>query len=363
MARVLLLLLLLGSFASPARADLPADEAEVRRAYARCGTAPGFEIPPPLGPEDHDWSSFTVDRRTAGWLVAYTSWGNGVDAEFGGWRELFDPARCAQLRYDWGTSDGAMRSEGEIRWRNRGEPSDDELRDVASERGRSDEPAHAFAQLWLSSRCDGGPDGEPAGPTEGRSWDVVGPMAPAQPWFPGRPVTQVATFWSERSTGSPLRGVDVPGLGTPRRAHRSGAFELWTAERDDRNGAQAIALYDPRTDRHRWLAVTRGCIHGTTVRWIADGEGIAVGVTVSRHGVYAANDGVLVLDLERGLAMRLVVDGNLARSDDDDLLVAREGSRVRAATVLHGVLRLELRAIAERARLRAASPAWPPGIP
>lgn len=314
-------------------------EGVVRRAYARCAEALAFEPPPVLSADDEESASVHFARRGDRWLVTYDTWGNGVDATYSGWKELFDPSRCAQLRYEWETSDGAMRTEGELRWHNRGEPTDAELREVAAERGDPSNPAHGFARMWLAQACLDLPALE-----VGADWDLAGPMGPAQPWMSGRPVAPVATFWpdAQQQPGA-LRGIEVPGgdgFEPPRRVRRVGRLEIWEASRRDRNGARAIAVFDRRADRHRWLAVTRGCINGTEVRWIGSDPRFAVGITESRHPVYQHADGVIVLDLELGVAFRWSAGSS--------------GGSIRALVARRSFFR----ELAERARVRAGSPAW-----
>lgn len=324
-------------------AQPPADaESVVRRAYARCAAALAFEPPPVLSADDEDWESVHVAQRGERWLVRYNTWGNGVEATYSGWNELFDPSHCTQLRYEWQTSDGAMRTEGVVRWQHRGEPTNAELREVAAERGDASNPAHAFARMWLSQTCLDLPLLEVR--ADGR-WDLAGPMGSAQPWMRGRPVAPVATFWPDpQQQPGALRGSEVPGgerFGPPRRVRRVGRLEIWELRIRDRNGARAIAVYDRRADRHRWLTVTRGCINGTVVRWLGNDSRFAVGITESQHPVYQHGDGVLVLDLELGVAFRWSAEPS--------------GGSIRALVARRSFFR----ELAERARVRAGSPAWP----
>lgn len=329
--------------AAPADAqrDDARDEREARRAYARCGEAEGFEAPPVLTLDDEDYADVHFVQRGPRWLVHYATWGNGVDAGYAGWSEMLDPRSCARLRYEWATSDGAMRSESTFRWHNRGAPTDEEVRELAAERGQVSNPAHALARLRLAQRCH-----ELPGITAARAWELAGPIAPAQPWLAGRPATPVSTFWpNPQQTPGTLGGVTVPALSAPARVRQAGALELWSSSASDRNGAQAIAVYDPRADRHRWLVLTRGCIQGTRVRWIAAEGPFVIGITESRHPVYQDGDGVLVLDLQRGLAFRWAPGFGPPSPILADLLAAP----ARASFFLE---------LAERSRERAARPAW-----
>lgn len=353
MTRAWTALLLVTMIAAPAHAQRSGarDEEEARRTYARCGEAEGFEAPPVLTAEDSEWGVLDITRHGALFLVSHYYWGNGVEASYGGWRELLDPRSCAQLRYEWAGSGNSSRADGELRWRNRGAPSEEELRDLAAERGRPGDPAHAFAQLRLAQRCDELPE-----ITSGRAWELAGPITPAQPWLPGRPATPVDTFWpdAQQEPGT-LRGVEVPApisSSAAWRVRRIGGLELWSAAVQGRNGAQVIAVYDPRADLHRWLVATIGCIYGTEIRWLGHEGSLVIGVTRSRHPAYQWNDGVLVLDLARGLAFRW----------EPSFSPAQEGPPL--AELVRGPHRARFfRALAGRVAERAASPAWMPAMP
>ena len=97
----------------------------------------------------------------------------------------------------------------------------------------------------------------------------------------------------------------------PRRLRVIDDLEIFGADIPGRNGGLALALYDPRGDRHRWLLFTRDCLQGTSIYWLAAGSGLAIGYAASDHPVYAeeGRDGLFALDLTNARAYRLLLAG------------------------------------------------------
>ena len=112
------------------------------------------------------------------------------------------------------------------------------------------------------------------------------------------------------------RGTDQAALGqhhchTDEREQQTRLPRTFGANIPGRNGGLALALYDPRGDRHRWLLFTRDCLQGTSIYWLAAGSGLAIGYAASDHPVYAeeGRDGLFALDLTNARAYRLLLAG------------------------------------------------------
>ncbi|MGE0549436.1 MAG: hypothetical protein AB7O24_13420 [Kofleriaceae bacterium] len=159
------------------------------------------------------------------------------------------------------------------------------------------------------------------------TWDhaIEGPLASAQPWLSGMPVSSPATFWRaslldsihshahlvlgedprgfEPNGNAELVGVRVPALTSrPTRTFAAATIDVFEAEIPGRNAGRAIAIYDRANKRHRWVVVTRGCVQGTTVRWLGAIGTKLIGMTESRHARYQRGDAILVIDVLTGTA-------------------------------------------------------------
>lgn len=349
----------------PERPHDPEAERLARVEMERCGVTEELPALYPRTEEDEEYSSLSVSRDPDGtFLVRFSESGNGVDAEHGGFDELFDPRTCARLRFEWGSTDGDIRRDVAFVWRNRGAPTQEEI--VRLARAQPADGAgreHAFARMRLSTRCPGF-EGEPRLIDPERTWDVLGPLVAPQPWVRGVPAQAVGSFWTEallesvgasddeeEEDGDPppsqrLEGAVVPSTGRPERVRSIGALELWAAEHEDRNGAVSLALYDPARDRHRWIALTRGCVNGTSIEWIAEDGDLLIGRTHSRHPVYEEQDGVIVIDASSAQAFVLEQEGAALALP----LERRAASRTPAETAAWAELRARLRAIAAARR-------------
>lgn len=116
-----------------------------------------------------------------------------------------------------------------------------------------------------------------------------------------------------------IAGIVVPPIGRPRLTYSAAGVQLFESEIPGRNAGRAIAIRERATNRHRWVVVTRGCVQGTTVRWVGAVGNRIIGVTQSRHGVYAAGDAILIIDVPSGTAwaMRLPEHASEANREGD----------------------------------------------
>jgi hypothetical protein len=94
-----------------------------------------------------------------------------------------------------------------------------------------------------------------------------------------------------------------------------GRFELREAPLGGRNDGRAIAIYDRKMNRHRWVLLTRGCIQGTEVNWLGAIDGLAIGVTSSHPSRYAQGDAILVIDLAAGTALAVALPDGVKAGD------------------------------------------------
>lgn len=256
----------------------------------------------------------TVFRLEEGWS------GDGLHAAHGGREIEFEPRGCRAVWVDWATSDGALATTANVGWINRERPTETELTRLVAAPARPSDPAHGFARAWLTHACPGGVYSE-------LQWTraIEGPLAPSQPWFGGDPRITHPTFWSLSELASvkanpafwrmtdgndksvtPVQGerevvgIKVPGVGPPTRTFTALNVDIFEAELPGRNLGRAIALRDRASNRHRWVVVTRGCIQGTTVKWVGVVGAKIVGVTHSRHPAHAEGDAVLIIDVPSG---------------------------------------------------------------
>ncbi|HEY0134509.1 MAG TPA: hypothetical protein VGB85_10525 [Nannocystis sp.] len=231
--------------------------------------------------------------------------GNGVYAEYDVDATRYDLVACTAttLRIDY-ADEALTGSVDEM-------PPLSLLRQVVGPAHDRGDPAHAYATLLATTTgaCvpEDPPDFTDDAPQAGAPGLEVLPLPfGEQPWFPGPPRPQ-ARVWREVQDGAQ---VIVP----PKRLRRLrvvDGVEVFGADLPGRNGGLALALYDPRADRHRWLLFTRACLYGTSVYWLAEGSGLAVGYAASGHPVYwqEGRDGLFAIDLIHARAYRLLLDG------------------------------------------------------
>lgn len=243
---------------------------------------------------------------------------NGVDAEYGVETVLHDLAACTSttvyVRYhDMGLS-GAVADQ----------PPAAAMATVTGARPYDPSRAdHAYATLLATAT--GTCEPEEAGMEEVEDPTRV-PGAPTvaiaglpfvtQTWFSGRPGAQ-ARVWRpvdevDEQTGERNGARVVPPPRKPRRLFAAEGVEIFGADLPGRNAGFALAVYETAGDRHRWVMMTRGCLLGSRVYWLAAGAGLVVGYALSDHPAYQeeAQDGLFVLDVAAGRAYRLLLDGS-----------------------------------------------------
>ena len=288
-----------------------------RRAVTLLRGCPELEIYLPAEEDlaEGTWVHVTARLREGELLVESGSSGNGVDGGHGFDRSLVRLADCRHLEASAGWGDGELFASASVD----AAATPDQVATLLAPVARPTAPPHGYARLVLTATEARTFLGMPDGP-DARS-DLLALTMAAQPWLPGRPVEPEASYWSRGALASigagelhfeeapRATGAYVRAQGTPRRVRSVAGLELYEAPLDGRNAGVAIALYDPSRDRHRWIAVTRGHVNGTTVEWLADGDGLLLGWAESRHPVYAERDGLLVIDLRGGRAYRLNVRG------------------------------------------------------
>jgi len=120
------------------------------------------------------------------------------------------------------------------------------------------------------------------------------PLMPAQPWLPGPP-RRWPTVWVDGY-------VMFASAAAPRRAWRGPDAEMWEVNLPSRYRAVAVAQYDRRLDRHRWLLVTRWCAVGR-VHWLGQRR---EWVLAAVHGPSTEQGPELIaIHLQRGDVRRL----------------------------------------------------------
>lgn len=318
----------------PATASADQTGVEARQAWQACFPA-GSPAPvvPDLGDADIADSGSSARKTDDGYRIELEDSGSGAEAVYW-WQTILFSSRLCRAAWAEGLSfDGAFARWIDIGWIHQAAPDGALLRELAAEPARPDAPEHALGRAWLQHACEGGPES-----TLAFDRPIEGPIAPAQPWHPGRPRQPVDAFWStealarlpasawttERGEYEPpappmLGGIVVPGAGAPRRTFRAAGVELFESEVPGRNTARAIAIRDPRRNRHRWVVITRGCVQGSTVSWLGAAGKRIVGVTRSGHSRYAAGDAILLIDVPTGTAwaMRIPEPIRVALRADD----------------------------------------------
>jgi hypothetical protein len=181
-----------------------------------------------------------------------------------------------------------------------------------------DPDKHSWTRFLMTGRCSIDPYEPPSAPYELRPLSDA-----AQPWLSGRPSATPAVYLTDaraRALGATVEhqedeatGFSSGPLGDPVLVRRLPEGDVYAANLGGRNGGVVLSQYEPAGDRHRVIAVTRGCLNATEVTWFASGHGLFVGYGRSQHPVYAELDGFLVLDLRSGRAYRLDVQPSLRK--------------------------------------------------
>ena len=253
--------------------------------------------------------------------------GNGVTAEHGVTVTRHDLVACTE------TSLSVEYYDSSLAGRVYGAPPSSLLTQVIGPAYDSGDPTHAYATL-LPKTGDCVPEDPPdladdAPPAGAPDFELLPLPFPEQPWFPGRPRAQ-ARVWRtvqevDDQADEPLHASVIEPPTGLRRLRVVEDREIFGADQPGRNGGLALALYDPRADRHRWLLHTRGCLQGTSVYWLAAGSGLAIGYAASGHPIYGeeGRDGLFALDLVNARAYRLLLAGTamvwaLPGDRDDD---------------------------------------------
>lgn len=282
--------------------------------------------------------------------------GSGVEAVHRGTITAVARQQCAVMTARWGFWDGAHVWFVRLGWQ--GAPLDALIARALAPAYDPHDPAHAFSRAWLEQRCPGGADAPWPRDVNASEGSFFGPVAPSQPWWPGTPAHAAMVYWP-RAAWSKLSapwihdpgywssdddddadpapaggelGVVVPGLAAPRATFRTRTHVIYESHLEGRNGGEAIALYDRAQRRHRWVVATRGCLQGTTVKWLGTWGDFVVGATTSRHGRYASDDGLLLIDARNGTAWITrypeVIRDARAQAEHDDVR-----ARLRAGEV------------------------------
>ncbi|MCB9754179.1 MAG: hypothetical protein H6713_29910 [Myxococcales bacterium] len=238
-----------------------------------------------------------------------------MTAEHGVEITRYDARACTRQSISVEVGDGGLSA------RLFGDPGARVVQEAIGPRLDPDEPRHAYARL-LATR------GGVCEPDSGE--DVLADEVPvssvrfalqalpftAQRWHRGRPRAQQRVWYPvdelDDQEGEAIAARVIAAPGASRTLRRVGRHELFGAELHGRNGGFALGVFDRVGDRHRWVLVTRACLYGTTLRWLASGEGLVVGYAVSQHPIYAEDgrDGLFVVDLREGRAFRLLLEGS-----------------------------------------------------
>jgi hypothetical protein len=307
--------------AQPRRAE---GVAALRLAASSLQRCPRLEVPLPEE-EELEWGrALEVELDGNELLWRDFDGGQGVDAEHGVRTTLVRLDRCSMVTSDSVWWDGARVAPMVItrsRTGGRGAPS---VADVARVAGATADPARAESaagRLLVTTTCQVAP----VEVTGGGALAVTRALAPAQPWIAGPPRGAPALYWPRallRQIGAPVEsgvleggaatpdGVVSFAVAAPTHVRTVGALQIWESTLGGRNGGVAIALYDRAQDRHRWVIASAHChpdmegafLLATSIRWEASGADVLVGRATSRHGVYAARDGIVAIDLRSGAA-------------------------------------------------------------
>jgi hypothetical protein len=296
---------------------------------------------------------FSAIREGSLVRVEYNTWGSGSDALYTGVIIELDVKSCAALWARYLTYDGAFATDFRIGWLQRKRPSDAELeRLLNASVARPNDPLDAMARAWLGHQCDGGAESTLAWSSQ----PATGPIAPAQPWHPGVPTRSRRSFWTvkqQQEIGAraslvpsddageifppvaldQLVGVAVPDLPAPVKRFTDGGFELREAPLSDRNDGRAIAIYDRKMNRHRWVLLTRGCIQGTKVQWLGAIQGLAIGVTHSEQSRYAKGDAIVVIDPAAGTAFAVALP-DLVKDEQSEGTAKLVGNVIQLKTTI-----------------------------
>ena len=304
------------------------DYSELAQAYEACRAHIG-PVDPPARTDPDDFG-FTVSVRRVGhrYHIREATSGSGVEAFHEGRAELYDPRRCSRLIVRWSAVDGAGRLDVhdiEIVGNANAAPSEvAALLGHSVEAARPNSSAHAFARAWVQHPPAAGPArvcGQDLADSAATlvtvalgGWTVGDAVVRPQPWYAGRPQASPRTYWNREvlqslgvrrsgPSGSPIQGVLVPPVQLAAPILRIGRYELLEAPAlNGRNRARALAIYDHRHNRHRWVLVTRGCVSASRLTVRAHTSRHVLLEARNHHGVYAALDGAVVVDLVAGVA-------------------------------------------------------------
>lgn len=239
--------------------------------------------------------------------------GNGVTAEYGVTVTHHDLVACTTNTLEIGYYDAALA--GYVL----DSPPTSLLTQFIGPEYDPGDPAHAYATLLRTTGAcvpDEAPDLADDAPRGGAPDLELLPLPFGdQPWFPGRPRPQ-ARVWRrvqevDEQTGDRIGAVVVEPPVRLRSLRAIDDLEIFGADMPGRNGGLALALYDRRGDRHRWLLYSRGCLQGTSIYWLAAGSGLVIGYAVSGHPVYEeeGRGGLFALDLTHARVYRVLLSG------------------------------------------------------
>ncbi len=292
----------------------PVVELVQRTLAQRCpGLAPPeFDSVDGTDDEGATWLGARPVGKTALLLYRIVS-GHGVTAEYSVDVTHYDLAACTTTSLNIEYYDSGLTG------RLFGAPPSSLLTQVIGPEYDPGDPSHAYASL-LTTTGDCTPDESPDladdAPRGGAPDLEVLPLPfSEQPWFRGRPRPQ-ARVWKQvqqvdDQTKEPIYARVIEPPAPPRRLRVIENLEIFGADLPGRNAGLALALYDPRGDRHRWLLVTRDCLQGTSIYWLAAGSGLAIGYAASGHPAYSeeGRDGLFALDLTNARGYRLLLSG------------------------------------------------------
>jgi hypothetical protein len=276
----------------------------VKLALAKCGKLKARAAAVDAAADRYP-NALVARRRARKLEISITALGRGVDAQHSMVTWLVDPKRCRAI------SVTATPRDGQLRWalrfssdRRRG-PRAAERKRLLQIAGyallqRSKVSFGAAALLASAHHC-----GRLKGTRRAVGWALSGPLAPRQRRYRGKP------------RGSPLaaslRGraaFAVSFVRAPERAQRHERYEVYLASLGGRSRDQAIAIYDRKRKRHRWVVQTRACTSGK-LSWIGRRGDLVVARATPTHPVWRAQrgDSLLLISLSKARAHRLILPG------------------------------------------------------
>ncbi len=244
-----------------------------------------------------------VARRCGGKLeISITRLGRRVGAQRWMATWLVDPKRCRAIGV------AAKPGDGQLSWPLRFR-SDRRRMPSAAERARLLRAAGyvmatrgvtfaAATILATPHRC-----GELRGQARARGWGLSGPLLRRQPAYPGKPRGSALAAYRRRR-----EVVGVSFVREPERARRYGRYELYVGTLGGRTPDQALAVYDTKRKRHRWVVQTRACTSGR-LTWIGQRGGLVVARARPTHPGWRdqRGDSLLLVSLKKAQAYRLLL--------------------------------------------------------